>query len=355
LQISFIERRLQMAEKLAKRRAQDKAAAAATAAAAAAAMAVIKRQQMDLAAFDVDALTAEIEALGGGSSPSTAGAAATSSSKKSKKQRKQAAKQHQKEQKDTQQDDPIDSNATLADKQCAPDGHNSKLIKQGQGCFVADGLSIHLSDVKSEELPAEQTSTAAAAAPAGSISAVNLQQQVNRLQQATQQLQRDMLQPERQAAPHQVAEAPEDEAPPAEVQQQQQESQQQRRERLRQQALQDVRQWLQLEQEGQVQGRPGVRYVTADQAIGWWLFAGARDTSETDAEADDTALAHSSAHSSGTSEVGLAYDASLAAARLLVQLQQLSPTQQQTQQMQPRQQVQLTAQKKRWWQTTPLL
>jgi hypothetical protein len=93
LQLSYIEGRLAMAEKVAKRRKEQ-------AAAAAAAKAGTSNQHKPLAELaDIDALAAEIEALGSGSSSrKEAAAAAPGKAKKSKKQDKQMKQKQKKQQ-----------------------------------------------------------------------------------------------------------------------------------------------------------------------------------------------------------------------------------------------------------------
>jgi hypothetical protein len=96
LQLSYIEGRLAMAEKVAKRRKEQAAAAAAGAAAKAG---TSKQQQPLPELADIDALAAEIEALGGVSSSKTeAAAASASNSKKSKKQDKRKKQKQKKQQ-----------------------------------------------------------------------------------------------------------------------------------------------------------------------------------------------------------------------------------------------------------------
>jgi hypothetical protein len=99
LQVSMYEGRLALAEKLAKRKKERAAAAAGAAAGATAKAAELMHIPVDDAPFDLDALAAEIDALGSSSSTAAAASApVSSSSKKSKKQKKQRAKQQQKQQ-----------------------------------------------------------------------------------------------------------------------------------------------------------------------------------------------------------------------------------------------------------------
>jgi hypothetical protein len=94
-QISCIEGKLTMAEKMAKRRKERAAAAAAKATAG-------KQAATGAAALDIDALAAEIEALGSSSS-SPAAASAAAASKKVKKQKKKQAKQQPQQQQQQQE------------------------------------------------------------------------------------------------------------------------------------------------------------------------------------------------------------------------------------------------------------
>ncbi|KAF6261823.1 hypothetical protein COO60DRAFT_725551 [Scenedesmus sp. NREL 46B-D3] len=162
LKVSFIEYRLKLAEKVSKQR-KDKAAAAA----AAVSQADSTQQQLAADVVDLDALAAEIEALGVGSK-SALPAADGSSSKKGKKLeklKKQRAKQQQKQ----LQVNAVQSSANTADA----DGERT-----ASGAVAADDLLSELMD--DVELKAQQLT-------AHSCGCVSQQEQHIWLQQQKQQ------------------------------------------------------------------------------------------------------------------------------------------------------------------------
>ncbi|KAF6261822.1 hypothetical protein COO60DRAFT_1678960 [Scenedesmus sp. NREL 46B-D3] len=206
-----IESKLYLAEEVAKQR-KDKAAAAearskfsskAPVSDGGAAGAVPKEQQQPAAALDdIDALAAEIEALGGGgggsSNPAASGSGGSKKSKKQEKLKKQRAKQQQKQQRTTAQ----------GSEQASEDEEEPA----ASSAAAADHLSKLLGDVSLEALQRIAGASSGAAAKQHATQRVQQLQRPasQRRQQRGQEQQLEVQQQQQQQTSMPVMELPED-------------------------------------------------------------------------------------------------------------------------------------------------